>query len=369
MIGKNIHQGLEWWDCRYKPIKFLINCVASKKAYGNMRHYLNKVKGFGDDNIVFPLYVQQQKDYVLLSRFWYKLPRGVEDDNDNKLGYYEGRTEIYGILFTFTVKKCDLLNLEDFDIERLYDHKNEWSRIEGGDKNNSVVHNNAHLANPTYLNDFTHINIPTANCVLLSVVSGLSALGFDKQAKQFFKNYHSSLHQNTTGLWNLITSTSRKFVPQLKFRVIVTPGGINGDQLMNMNNEWAIILRIQTMRGRNSHWICICGGMIYDSNSSIKLTKSISNLNLCAQLHVNGSTDDFALTKKVYRLIPHNMNLEGGGNPSWDTVLPKREGWQFYEKRECIICGTIKKQTEYSIKQWKWAHKGTGRCIECGPIK
>ena len=246
---------------------------------------------------MIPLYVQQQKDYVLLSRFWYKIPRGVEDDDDNKLGYYEGRTKIYGILFTFTVKKCDLLNLKDFDIKQLYDHKNEWSRIEDGDKNNSVD-NNAHSANPTYLNDFTHINIPTANWLLLLVVSGLSTLGFDKQAKQFFKNYHSLLHQNTTGLWNLITSTTRKFVPQLKFRVIVTPGGINGDQLMNMNDEWAIILRIQTMRGRNSHWICICGGMIYDSNSSIKLTKSISNLNLCARLHVNGSTDDFALKKR-----------------------------------------------------------------------
>ena len=50
-----------------------------------MRHYLNKVKGLGDDNIVFPLYVQLQKDYVLLSRFWYKIPGDVEDDNDNKL--------------------------------------------------------------------------------------------------------------------------------------------------------------------------------------------------------------------------------------------------------------------------------------------
>ena len=52
---KDKHQGIEWWDRRYKPIKFLINCVASKKPYGNMRHYLNKVKGFGDNNIVFPL--------------------------------------------------------------------------------------------------------------------------------------------------------------------------------------------------------------------------------------------------------------------------------------------------------------------------
>ena len=42
--GKDIHQGLEWWDRRYKSIKFLINCLASKKAYGNMRHYLNKGK-------------------------------------------------------------------------------------------------------------------------------------------------------------------------------------------------------------------------------------------------------------------------------------------------------------------------------------
>ena len=30
---KNIHQGLEWWDCQGEPIKYLINCVASKKAY------------------------------------------------------------------------------------------------------------------------------------------------------------------------------------------------------------------------------------------------------------------------------------------------------------------------------------------------
>ena len=29
----------------------------------------------------------------------------------------------------------------------------------------------------------------------------------------------------------------------------------------------------------------------------------------------------------------------------------------FYEKRKCIICGTIRKQTEYSIKQWKRAKK------------
>ena len=99
------------------------------------------------------------------------------------------------------------------------------------------------------------------------------------------------------------------------------------------------------MRGRNSYWICICDGMIYDSNSKIKLSKSISNLNLYARLHVKGSNDDVDLTKKVHQLIRHNMNLEGGGNPSWDTVLPKQEGWQFYEKRECIICETIKKQT------------------------
>ena len=127
--------------------------------------------------------------------------------------------------------------MKEFDIEQLYDTKNEWSRIEDGNKNISVVHNNAHLTNPTYLNDLIHISIPTANFVLLSVVSGLLALGFDNQAKQFFLNYHSLLHQNTTGLWNLITSKSCKFLPQLKFRVIVTPGGINGYQLMNMNNE------------------------------------------------------------------------------------------------------------------------------------
>ena len=52
-----------------------------------MRNYLNKVKRFGGNNIVFPFYVQQQKDYVLLSRFWYKIPEDVEDNNEIKLGY------------------------------------------------------------------------------------------------------------------------------------------------------------------------------------------------------------------------------------------------------------------------------------------
>ena len=141
---KDKHQGIEWWDRRYKPIKFLINCVASKKAYGNMRHYLNKVKGFGDDNIVFPLYVQQQKYYVFLSRFWYKIPEDDEDNNKNKLGYFEERNKVCGILFIFTVKKCNIVNLDNFKIKKLYDHKNIWSRIESGDKNNSLIHNNVH---------------------------------------------------------------------------------------------------------------------------------------------------------------------------------------------------------------------------------
>ena len=35
----------------------------------------------------------------------------------------------------------------------------------------------------------------------------------------------------------------------------------------------------------------------------------------------------FLSQKKVYQLIPHNMNLEGSGNSLWDTILPKREGW------------------------------------------
>ena len=41
---KYMHQGLVWWDCRYKHIKFLINYVASKKAHRSMKNYLNKVK-------------------------------------------------------------------------------------------------------------------------------------------------------------------------------------------------------------------------------------------------------------------------------------------------------------------------------------
>ena len=303
-----------------------------------------------------------------MSRFRYRIQDNMLPDEANTGGYYKGRAEISGILFTFTVKKQDLINLDNFDISVLHASKNTWIRITGGDKKSSAVISNVPVVDPTRINKFTHLGIVTENCVFLSVVSGLSALGFDESAMQFFQQNHATLHQQTAGLWDLIASKARQYVPQLKLRRIVTPGGINGSQVMEMNDDWAIILQILTNMGGMSHWICICGGMIYDSNSTIILPKSMNNLDVCARLHGIGSKETFSSTKMVYRLIPHNMNCEGG-NPSWNTLLPKREGWEYYEKRKCTICDMNKKRKEYSNRQWKNAYNKRGTCAECVNIK
>ena len=93
------------------------------------------------------------------------------------------------------------------------------------------------------------------------------------------------------------------------------------------------------------------------------MTKTITNLDLCAQLHVVGSTDSFFATSKAYRYLPSIMQFNKDKKLLWNTVLPSREGFEFYEKRNCNKCQVEKLRDEYSITQWK--KKGTQKCKEC----
>ena len=49
----------------------------------------------------------------------------------------------------------------------------------------------------------------------------------------------------------------------------------------------------------------------------------------------------------------------------WNTVLPSREGFEFYEKRNCMKCQEDKLKEEYFKKQWSMANKKEGTCQVC----
>ena len=127
-----------------------------------------------------------------------------------------------------------------------------------------------------------------------------------------------------------------------------------------MNNEWPIILQIRTKLGNMTHWIYICNGLIYDANSNIVLIKNRANLDLCAQLHVVGSNDSFLSTSKAYRYVPLIMKFNQDKKLLWNTVLPSRVGFEFYEKRNCVKCQEDKLKEAYSLTRRK--KKGTQKC-------
>ena len=122
---------------------------------------------------------------------------------------------------------------------------------------------------------------------------------FQTQAMDFFQHQRENLNQQTFDLWNKIVQKVRKTVAAIRLVRIGLPthGGILPHQLLLMNNEWPIILQIRTKHGNMSHWISIGNGRIYDANSNIIMTKTIANLDLCAQLHVVGSTNSFFVDK------------------------------------------------------------------------
>ena len=85
-----------------------------------------------------------------------------------------------------------------------------------------------------------------------------------------------------------IVSVTRKSVSKLMswFRIVLPRFGLDKEALMQVNNKWPMVLQITALDGTRTHWICICNGWIYDSNSTTILQKSIINLDLCARLHV-----------------------------------------------------------------------------------
>ena len=92
-------------------------------------------------------------------------------------------------------------------------------------------------------------------------------------ANDYKKNFHAQ---------------SGKAFLDFKFQKTLTPGGINAENVMKMNDAWAFVLKIMSRCGLLSHCICICNNVIYDANSTTKLPKTIKNLHLCAQLHIPG---------------------------------------------------------------------------------
>ena len=176
---------------------------------------------------------------------------------------------------------------------------------------------------------------------------------FQTKAMDFFQHQWDYLNQQTNDLWNKIVQKVRTTVTAIRLVKIVLPthGGILPHQLLLMNDEWPIIVQIRTKYGKISHWISIGNGRIYDANSNIIMTKTIANLDLCAQLHAVGSTDSFLGTSKAYRYLPSIMKFDKNKKLFWNTVLPSREGFEFYEKRNCIKCQEDKLKEEYSITQ------------------
>ena len=130
--------------------------------------------------------------------------------------------------------------------------------------------------------------------------------GFQNKAKLLLETEQDKLHQRTPNLWNKIVSVTRQSVSKLMpwFWIGLSRHGINKEALMQINNEWSIVLEITMLDGTRTHCICICNGWIYDSNSNIILRKSIINLDLYAQLHVAGFHNNFASTSMAYYFLP-----------------------------------------------------------------
>ena len=100
---------------------------------------------------------------------------------------------------------------------------------------------------------------------------------------------------------------------------------------MDMCDGWPIIISILSKKGKRSYFICICNGLIYDTNLDTVLPKTIENLDKWAQLHSFGSDDKFHKSHKVYALLAINLGVKG--KPLWNMPLLKQKGWDFLDKR------------------------------------
>ena len=358
--------GREFWPGHIKNNPILMQSIADRNTYTSIKQFINLDKKFTDENKVFPVYLTSSSEFVFLSTFRYKVPANaiLETDKDHTLGYYEARAIYEGNLVNYTISKDFLGTLKDLKLDTLHKNKNKWSDIRFGDKQTeglTTVIPTKELSNICNVNHFTHKYIPYTTCMLSSVASAMWAMGLLQAAKSFFHKFQTTLNVTNQNLWENLHAQSGRAFPNYKFRKTITPGGISAENVMEMNDEWAIVLQIISKCGLPSHCICICNGIIYDANSTITLPKTLANLHLCAQLFIPGRADHFHCTKWIRRLIPQNMILKK--NPRWDMALPKNEGWNNDDPtRKCVVCDQGIIQNGFSKTQWR---KGSPKCRRC----
>ena len=150
-----------------------------------------------------------------------------------------------------------------------------------------------------------------------------------------------------------------------RFWIELPRHGIGQEALMSINNKWPMVLQITALDGTRTHWICICDGWIYDSNSTIVLQKSLINLDLCARLQVVDSPNNFATTGMAYYFLPTILDFGKTNKLLLNTTLPNPVGYEYHEMRQCDVCISKKSKIEFSKKQWKSSNTGTRKCKEC----
>ena len=289
----------------------------------------------------------------------------VRKYDDYKQRYFEAVAKLNDNSYVFTIREKHLRLIDGVDVDELiYVHANHFTDIRLGEKGDQPNDQFDINSESTILNVFSHKhNNYKSLCVLGTFCAAISALGFPDKAMEMFNAHKDTLHQDTINLWNLVEKEYPNYIKTAELRSISTPGGIDARQLLNMYDGWPIIFSIMSTKGKRSHFICICNGLIYDTNSDTVLPKTNENLDKCAQLHQFGSDDTFHKSHRVYRFLAINLGVTG--KPLWNMVLPKREGWDFQDKRLCFLCNDKKYAEEYSLSQWKKAFLKKGKCKQC----
>ena len=296
----------------------------------------------------------------------------MQNKEDQGKPYFQAKAYEHNILFTFTVDRNYLQKL-GVDILYLKRNANIWDIPTNGDKGKDceqvvcgVINEISSIRNP-----LNHMDIIPATCVLSSALGGMVAIGRRTEAVALFEEYSNKLNQDVKqNLFKKVNDLLGRHVPEMNLiKIAMTNGGITRQQLMEMDDKWPIILQITSEEGERSHWICICDGWIYDANSNYLLHKTINNLNSCARLHDKSDKDEFLSTGMAYYYVPRILNFNSKQNRLYpNSTLPLREGFEYFETRQCHICSMKKVRTQYSIKQW-WSFKHVtvlkGKCKDC----
>lgn len=81
---------------------------------------------------------------------------------------------------------------------------------------------------------------------------------------------------------------------------------------------------------------------------------------MCTCLGLAQSDIKFESTTKVYIFVPDKMKLKK--HLTLNDPLPKLEGWELFNKRECVTCKKMKLREQFTQKQWKLP-SSNGDCL------